>query len=166
MAFDCFMKIDQMDGESTDAQFKTWQQLESFSCGVSQPGSGSQSTGGSRNVARANHHNFHVVKDMDKATPKLVQFCCDGQHIKKIQVTLCRAVDKKKQKYLEFTLSDVIVTGVTPLGSMGGDALPKESVSFDYGKFEINYTQLDHATGKPVGNVKAGWDRIQNKFIA
>jgi type VI secretion system secreted protein Hcp len=165
MAFDCFMKIEGMPGESTDSKYQSWQQLDSYSFGVVQPSSGSQSTGGARTVARASHQNFSVVKDMDKATPKLVDFCNKGNHIKEIKIEVCRQVGNEKQKYLEFTLSDVLVTSVTPLGSLGEGALPKESVSFDCGKFQMKYTELDHETGKPKGNVAAGWNRITNEYM-
>jgi glutamyl-tRNA reductase len=44
-----------------------------------------------------------------------------------------------------------------------GRALPLEEVSFNYGKIEWTYTETDHATGKPKGDVKANWDLKANK---
>ncbi|MEN6426764.1 MAG: type VI secretion system tube protein Hcp [Phycisphaerales bacterium] len=163
MAFDSFLKIDVIPGESTDDKHKDWIEILSFSHGVSQPGSGSSSTGGARSSQRCDHQDFSIVKTLDKASPKLALSCCNGEHIKKINVELCRATGDK-QKYMEFALSDVIVSSVRPGGSsQGGETLPLEEVSFSYGKIEWIYTATDHKTGKPAGDVKTFWDLTANK---
>jgi len=163
MAFDCFLKINGVPGESTDDKHSDWIELLSFSHGVSQPGSGSVSSGGARSAERCDHEDFSVVKAMDKASPKLALFCCNGTHIDQIKMELCRATGDK-QKYMEYVLSDVIVASARPGGSaQGGEALPLEEVSFNYGKIEWKYTETDHKTGKPKGDVAANWDLVSNK---
>ena len=163
MAFDCFLKIDGIDGESTDDKHADWIELLSFSHGVSQPSSGSVSSGGARSAERCDHQDFSVVKTLDKASPKLNLFCCNGKHVASIKMELCRATESK-QKYMEYVLSDVIVSSVRPGGSSeGGEALPLEEVSFNYGKIEWTYTPTDHKTGKPGGAVPAHWDLVTNK---
>lgn len=135
----------------------------SYSHGLSQPGSGSVSSGGARTAERCDHQDFSVVKSLDKASPKLNLFCCNGKHIATIKMELCRATEDK-QKYMEYMLSDVIISSVRPGGSsQGGEALPLEEVSFNYGKIEWTYTETDHKTGKPAGDVKANWDLVTNK---
>ena len=163
MAFDCFLKINGVPGESTDDKHKEWIEILSFSHGVSQPASGSASSGGGRSAERCDHQDFSVVKTMDKASPKLALYCCNGSHIDKINLELCRATGDK-QKYMEYVFSDVIVSSVRPGGSaQGGEALPLEEVSFNYGKIEWIYTETDHKTGKAKGDVKADWDLTANK---
>ncbi len=163
MAFDCFLKIDGVPGESTDEKHKEWIELLSFSHGVSQPASGSVSSGGSRTAERVDHMDFNCVKTLDKASPKLNLFCCNGDHIPEVKVELCRA-GKDKQKYMSYIMKDVIVTSVTPGGSSGGsDPLPLEEVNFGYGRIEWEYTELDHKTGKPKGNVPTYWDLHDNR---
>lgn len=163
MAFDCFLKIEGVPGESTDDKHKDWIELLSFSHGLSQPTSGAVSSGGARSSERCDHQDFSVVKTLDKASPKLNLFCCNGTHVKKINVELCRATGDK-QKYMEYILTDSIVSSVRPGGSaQGGEALPLEEVSFNYGKIEWVYTETDHATGKPKGDVKTNWDLELNK---
>ena len=161
--FDAFLKIDVIPGESGDDKHKDWIEVLSYNHGLSQPSAGSRSTGGAASSQRCDHQDFSVVKAIDKASPKLALFCCNGAHIKKVQMTLNRATGDK-QKYMEWTLSDVIVSNVKPGGSAkGADALPIEEVSFDYGKIEWVYTETDHQTGKPKGDVKANWDLSTNK---
>lgn len=76
---------------------------------------------------------------------------------------LCRATGEK-QKYMEYILTDSIVSSVRPGGSaQGGEALPLEEVSFNYGKIEWIYTETDHETGQPKGDVKTNWDLVANK---
>jgi type VI secretion system secreted protein Hcp len=163
MAFDCFIKIDGVPGESTDDKHKEWIEVLSYSHGLSQPGSGSRSSGGARSAERCDHQDYSIVKTLDKASAKLALFCCRGDHIKSIKIELCRATGDK-QKYMGYDLSDVIVSSVRPGGAAhGGETLPLEEVSFNYGKIEWTYTETDHQTGKPKGDVKAHWDLVTNK---
>ena len=163
MAFDCFLKIEGVPGECTDDKHKDWIEILSYSHGVSQPASGSSSSGGARSAERCNHADFSIVKTLDKASPKLLLTCCNGKHIGEVKIELCRATGDK-QKYMEYVMKDCIVSGVRPGGSShGGETLPLEEISFNYGKIEWNYTETDHKTGKPKGDVKANWDLVTNK---
>ncbi len=163
MAFDCFLKIDGVGGESTDDKHKDWIEVLSYSHGVSQISSGAASSGGGRSAQRCDHQDFSVVHTLDKASPKLALYCCDGTHIKEVTVELCRAAGDK-QKYMEYKMSEVIVASARPGGSaQGGEALPLEEVSFNYGKIEWTYTETDHKTGKPKGDIVSWWDLTANK---
>jgi type VI secretion system secreted protein Hcp len=65
---------------------------------------------------------------------------------------------------MEYKCTDVIVSTVRPGGSaQGGESLPLEEVSFNYGKIEWIYTETDHKTGKGKGDIKAHWDVVANK---
>jgi len=163
MAFDTFLKIGTIPGESTDDKHKDWIEILSFNWGVAQPSAGSRSSGGAASAERCDHHDFMVTKTLDKASPKLFLSCCKGEHINEVKVELCRATGDK-QKYMEYKMSDVIVSGVRPGGAAhGSESLPLEEVSFNYGKIELVYTETDHKTGKPKGDVKANWDLVGNK---
>ncbi len=162
MAFDAFVKIQDITGESTDDQHAEWIEILSYSHGVFQPGSGSVSSGGSRSAERCEHQEFSIVKTLDKATPKLNLYCCNGTHIPEVLVDLCRA-GGDKQRYMQYKLSDVIITSVRPGGSSkGNETLPLEEVSLNYGKIEWTYTEMDHKAGTPKGDVAAYWDLHTN----
>ncbi|MCU0577717.1 MAG: type VI secretion system tube protein Hcp [Desulfobacterota bacterium] len=157
------MKISDIPGESTDDKHKDWIEVLSMHSGVSQPASGSASTAGGRSAERCNHSDFSIVKTLDKSSPKLALFCCNGKHIPSVKIELCRAAGDKT-KYMEYILSDVIISSYRPGGSaQGGETLPLEEVSFSYGKIEWVYTATDTKTGKPSGDVKAYWDLTANK---
>lgn len=116
MAFDCFFKIDGVPGESTDDKHKDWIEITAYNHGVSQLASGSASSGGGRSAERCDFQDFSITKTLDKASPKLALFCCNGTHIGKISMELCRATGDK-QKYMEYVMSDVIVSSVSTSGA-------------------------------------------------
>ena len=160
MAGDCFLKIDGIPGESTDEKHKNWIEVMSYSHGVSQMAGGDRSTGGAASGGRCDHQDLSIVKMLDKASPTLDLFCCNGTHIKNIVVELCRATGKK-EKYMEYKMEDVIISSVSIGG--GGGGITTESVTFNYGKITWNYIQTDHQTGAAKGNVQKYWSVIENK---
>ena len=162
MAFDSFVNVDGIPGESTDDAHADWIEILSYSSGVSQTASGSASSGGGASSERADFQDFSIVKTLDKASPKLAVACADGTHIAEVVIELCRA-GGDKVKYMEYKLTDCIVSSFRPGGSsQGGEALPLEEVSFNYGKIEWTYTQQKRADGSGGGNVAAGWDLEKN----
>jgi type VI secretion system secreted protein Hcp len=165
MPFDAFIKLDGIPGESTDDKHKDWIELLSFSTGVSQPTSGSASTGGGAGAQRANFSPFSFVKNLDKASPKIGLACADGTHIKEITMELCRA-GGDKVKYYEIKMNECMISSYRPGGSShSGDALPLEEVSIDYGKITWTYTQQKRGDGSGGGQVAGGWDLTANKPI-
>ena len=58
MAFDAFLKIATIPGESTDDKHKDWIEVLSYSWGVSQQTSGSRSSGGAASAAAGRFPGF------------------------------------------------------------------------------------------------------------
>lgn len=165
MAFDAFLKIDGIDGESTDDKHANWIEVLSYSTGLSQTASGSASTAGGATSQRADFQDFSIVKALDKASPKIAVACADGTHIKSVILELCRA-GGDKVKYMEYKLSNCIISSVRPGGSSAGnETLPLEEVAFNYGKIEWTYTQQKRGDGSGGGQVAAGWDLEKNKKV-
>jgi type VI secretion system secreted protein Hcp len=163
MAFDTFLKISTIPGESTDDKHKDWIEILSFSTGLNQSATGSTSSGGGRAAERVDHQDFSLVKTLDKASPKLALACCNGEHIPEVTVELCRATGDKAV-YMKYKMADVLVSSVSDGGSaQGGEALPLEEVSFNYAKINWIYTETDHKTGAAKGDVETHWDLSANK---
>ncbi len=166
MAFDAFIKIDGIPGESTDTKHKDWAEIISFTHRVEQPASATASSSGGATAERVNHSTFDIVKLIDKASPKLFEACCTGKHIKEITLELCRA-GGDKMTYYEVKLSEVIVSKVESIGAATSEAgFPTEKVSFSYGKIVEKYIVQKRADGSGGGNVVAGWDCTANKATA
>lgn len=165
MAFDAYLEIEGIPGESSDDAHKDWIEVLSFSSGVSQTASGSASSGGGASAERADFQDFSIVKTLDKASPKIALACADGTHIKSIILELCRA-GGDKVKYMEYKMTNCIVSSFHPGGSaQGGETLPLEEVTFNFGKIEWIYTQQKRADGSGGGNVAAGWNLEKNAKV-
>lgn len=160
-AFDMFLDIDGVPGESTDAAHKEWIDILSFSWGETNPAGSATGSTGDRTTERCNCRDFSIVKTLDKASPKLALYCCNGKHLPEVTLEICRA-DGDKVKYMEYTLTDVIVSSVNVAGTAGTEELPVEEVTFTYARIHWTYTEYDHATGKPKGNIEAYWDIVMN----
>jgi type VI secretion system secreted protein Hcp len=155
--FDAFLKIQGIDGESTDDKHKNWIEVLSFSWGVSQPSAGSRSSGGAASGQRPDHSDFSIVKSLDKASPLLFKECNTGKHVGTVTLALCRNSGKKAQ-YMEYKMEETYISGVRPGGAaQGSEPLPLEEVSFNYGKITLTYNNTDHATGEDKGVGGTAW---------
>jgi type VI secretion system secreted protein Hcp len=159
MSADMFLKIDGVDGESTDDAHDKWIEVLSYSLGLSQPVSGVSATGG-RTGGRADFQDLAIVKTIDNATPDLNIKCAKGEHIPKVELELCLATGDK-HTFMKYTLEDCIVTSISPGGSAGGETKPLENVSFAYGKIKWEYTPIDH-TGAPGSATDRTWNLEKN----
>jgi type VI secretion system Hcp family effector len=162
MPADNFLQIEGIKGESTDAAHKDWIEILSFNSGVSQMASGSASTSGGGTVARADFQDFSIVKTLDSSSPLLALACSEGRHIKKVKFEMCRS-GGDKVKYMEYTLSNCIISSVSTGGGGGGEAT--ESITFNFGKIEWNYIKQKRADGSGGGNIPAGWDLESNTVV-
>jgi type VI secretion system secreted protein Hcp len=159
MAFDAFVKIDGIRGGSNDSTHKDWSEILSFSQGMFQPASSIASAGGGASTERANLSEFTVVKALDRASTKIYEFCCKGQHINTVVVELCQTGGAR---FLEIKMEDVVICGVTPTGdAMGTAVLPSETVSFNFARILWTYCET-HEEGAVVGSVTGGWDLSRN----
>jgi type VI secretion system secreted protein Hcp len=179
MAFDAFLKIDGVPGESTDDKHKDWIEVLSFSHGSNQPSSATASSAGGGTTERVTFDDLMVTKHIDKASAKLHELCASGKHIANVTLQLCRAGGDKLQ-YMEVKMEQVIISGVQATGqaaaaagggggagtSTGVDTLPTEQVTFNFGKIKWTYTQQKRADGSGGGNVTGGWDLTANKVYS
>ena len=119
MPFDAFLKIGTIPGESTDDKHKDWIEILSFHWGVSQAAGGTTSGTGGHGGQRVDVTPFSFVHTVDKASPKLFLACCTGEPIADVTLEVCKA-SGDKIKYMEYKLSDVMVSSVRPGGSSQG----------------------------------------------
>jgi type VI secretion system secreted protein Hcp len=161
MAFDAFLKIEGIKGESVDAKHKDEIVLESFSWGVANAGAGYAGSAG-RATGKSSPSDFSIQKKIDKASPDLFAACASGKHTPTMVLTV-RKAGGEPLEYLVYKFADVMVSAYQAGGSAGGD-LPVESVSFNYAKVEISYVPQDK-TGKGMSPVGTGWDFSSNKKV-
>jgi len=159
-ASDYFLKLDGVDGESTDQSHQGGIAIDSWSFGASNPtsvGSGGLSAG------KVQFQDFHFTKTLDKASPILFQKLATGEHIKGATFQVCRtSADGSSQCYLTITLSDVMVSSYQT-GSEGGSA-PIDQFSLNFSKIEFEY-KPQKADGSLDAPVIATYDVKANKKI-
>src|SRR5262245_52771939 len=132
-AVDYFLKLDGIEGESHDSKHKNAIELESWSWGEAQTGTGHSSGGsGGGKVAM---QDFHFVMKINKASPKLFLACANGEHIKKAEL-ICRKAGKDQQEFLKVTMSDVLVSSYQTGGSGHSDIVPSDQILLKLGKLE------------------------------
>jgi type VI secretion system secreted protein Hcp len=158
---DYFLKVDGVDGESTDDKHKGEIQVESWSFGGTN--SGSFSSGGGGGSGKVALGDFHVVKKVDKASAKLFTSCCTGEHLKTATL-VCRKAGKDQQEFLTIILSPILVSSFQAGGSAGSDVIPMDQVALSYGKIEFKYKE-QKPDGSLGGEVVGGWDVTTNKKV-
>ncbi|KPZ25503.1 Hcp family type VI secretion system effector [Pseudomonas syringae group genomosp. 3] len=167
MAFDAFIWIDGIAGESRDSAHQEWIEATAFNLAATQGVSRTASSSGGATVGRVYLSDFSIVKLVDSSTPKIFQACCAGQNLKKVILSLYRA-GGEKQKYMEVTFEEVIISGVESgnLFDRTPSSFPEEVIRFDYAKVKMIYSQQSRESGLLVGQVSAGWDQISNNTYA
>lgn len=150
-----YLKFDGIAGESTDAGHRDQINLESWSWGATQAG-----TGGGGGSGKVSVHDFNFGKNVDKASPKLMEFLTTGKHIKEATLELCRpSEDGRSQCYLTIKLSDVLVSGYQIGGS--GETVPTDQFSLNFAKIEFEY-KPQKQDGTLDAPVKAAYDVKKN----
>jgi type VI secretion system secreted protein Hcp len=158
---DYFLKLDGIKGESTDSKHKGEIDIESFSWGATQ--SGTHSAGGGGGAGKVQMQDFHFVMKVNTASPKLMEACATGEHIKSATL-ICRKAGKDQQEFLKWTFSDLLISSYQTGGSSGHDVIPLDQISLNYSKVEVEY-KAQKADGTLDGPVKAGYDLKANKKV-
>jgi type VI secretion system secreted protein Hcp len=154
MAVDYFLKLDGIQGESVDANFKDQIQVQSWSWGASQVTSVS-GTGGS-GAGKADLSDFSIMTSFDKATPKFFKSVCAGTHIKTGTMSAVKSGAEGKP-YLKVDFEELFVTSLQLSGSSES---PSVSISFSYNQIKIDYSTQNEqgnltSTGPVTYNLKA-----------
>ena len=160
MAFDAFLKLDGIKGESRDSKHLNEIEIESFSWGVTQ--TGTLAFGGGGGAGKAQFQDFHFTSKVNKASPQLFIKCATGEHLKEGTLTLRKAGGAPIEFY-KIRLADVLVSSYQSGGSAGGD-VPADQFSLNFTKIEYSFsTQNDR--GGIAETINAGFDLKQNKKV-
>jgi len=146
MASNIFAKIGDIKGESLDAKHKDEIEVLSFSWGVTN--TGNIGTGGGAGAGKATFHDLSIIHKIDKASPRLLEACATGGHLKEATITH-RKAGKGQQEYLIVKMNDVIITGVVHGGASGEAG--SETVSLAFAKVDFEYKPQ-----KPDGSLDVG----------
>jgi type VI secretion system Hcp family effector len=140
-AFDAFLEIDGIRGESSDKIHKETIEIQSFSWGATQTGAVRPDP--------VTADDFDFVAPVSSATPLLFQAAATGEHISKA-VLYVRKAGGGQQDFLKVTLEDVLVSSVQSRSV--NESLPVEEVSLSFSAIQEVYwpTGDDGRVGDPV----------------
>jgi type VI secretion system secreted protein Hcp len=159
MPADMFLKLDGIQGESSDSKHKNEIEIENYSFGVSQQGAASH--GGGMGAGKAHFQDFSFSKRIDKATPNLFVAAATGRHISEALLTV-RKAGGEQQEYFKVTLTDVLISSYSTSGNEG--AIPLESIALNFSEAKIEYSPQSKS-GSLEGAITGGYNVKENKKI-
>ena len=159
MAQDIFLKINGIDGESQDSSHKNEIELLAWDWTIEQQSTMHAGSGGGAGKATVSDLSFE--HDIDRASPNLMKYCLTGKHINEA-VLVVRKAGGNPLEYLKLTMTDVIVTKVSPRGSVDDEVRMREQVALSFSRVKQEYV-VQNAQGGSGGAVTAGYDIKGNK---
>lgn len=144
MAFDMFMKLGELKGESRDKTHKESIDVLAWSWGMSN--SGSAHMGSGMGAGKVNVQDLSFTKYIDLASTEIMMACAVGKHFPTAQL-IARRAGETPLEYLVIDMSDVLVTAVSTGGSGGEDRLT-ENVTLNFAKVKVTYTEQLATGGK------------------
>jgi len=162
-AIDMFLKIDGIEGESTDAGHPDEIDVLKWSWGMSQSGPSHSGGAGSGKVSI---QDMSITKATDSTTSFLMIDCCAGKNIGDVTLQMCRSSSAGGAPLCYFTIEmeKVFISSMSIGGSSEDDVLT-ETLTFNFDK--VNYTYLPHDpdTGVPTGVPEAKWSIEEGKKV-
>ncbi|MEM5429625.1 Hcp family type VI secretion system effector [Cupriavidus oxalaticus] len=159
MAQDIFLKINGIDGESQDSSHKNEIEVLAWDWSIEQQSTMHAGSGGGAGKATVSDLSFeHYI---DRASPNLMKYCLTGKHINEA-VLVVRKAGGNPLEYLKLTMTDVIVTKVSPRGSVDDEVRMREQVALSFSRVKQEYV-VQNAQGGSGGAVTAGYDIKGNK---
>ncbi len=155
------MKFDGVPGQTQLDGYKDHMELFSYSHGVAQNVTANVSNT-DRTTGRPMHQDFSVTKDVDKATPSLLQGLNEAKVYKTVEITVARNDSGSVVKIFTYKLEDVVISSMSVSGGSGSK--PIESLTMNYARIEWTY-YAQKEEGGAGGNAVAKWDVSQNKAV-
>lgn len=133
-ASDYFLKIEGIEGESTDPNHKGYIDFDSFSWGMSRATSGGGGLTG-RPVGQPSMSGFSFTKELDKSSPKLFSIFKNGELIKSAELRIRKA--GQAEDYFKIEMKEILISS---FAQSGDGNVEVESVMFN--PKEITITKL------------------------
>lgn len=144
--YDIFLKVDSIQGESTDIKHPGELEISSFAWGETR----------AMGTARPTMEGFRITLPLSKASPKLFLHTAGGLKISRM--TLSVRQQGKQDDFLKWILTDSQIVSYKTVGNDRGDGVQDE-ILITPGKIEVEHRTADGAV------TKAGWDQRTGKSV-
>lgn len=132
MNFDCHLKLDGIEGESTHASHKNEIYVKNFTIGANNP---IDISGGGMAAGKPASHGLTITKSYCKASPTLYKTLTTGKHIDKAVISVSKSGDGQKD-FMTITMSEVVVVSYSHSAGEGDNneviVLGFASIKYDY----------------------------------
>jgi type VI secretion system secreted protein Hcp len=131
------LEINEIPGDSEVYNYIGQIDCTSWSWGASQSANMHTSTGGA--AAGSHVQDIAITKNMDMASPNLMQFCCMGTHIPHVTLACTKSGGAGGRiEWYQIQMKEVIISSVSQQGG-GGIDMGSESVTLNFAQFRIKY---------------------------
>lgn len=149
-----YIKFDGVEGECKDKDHDKWSDLVSFNQQMSKPGTG---TGSTRRRGDVVLEDISVVKELDKASPKLAESMCLGKVYPTVEIHVTASyTDAGRVTYYAYELTNCQVVNYSVGGSGQSEDIPTEEILINFEEIKVTYTECN-AQGKDVGKIEYTW---------
>lgn len=163
MAYDMYLQIQGVDGESTRKGYEKWIEVGSFSVSASNPTQVGTASAGA-GAGKVSISSFNVTKVVEASSPKLFAACCAGSHWDKGSLVMMEAGGADAVVFFQYDFTMLFVDSISWSGGSGGDSKPNEAVSFVFGSINTTYSAQTAQGGmQKVGG--AGWSLTTNSKL-
>ncbi len=154
-AFDAFLKIEGVEGESTRDGHEGEIEILSFSWGVSNPNAIDTISGTGGGGGKVNVQDFKIGKRIDKSSPQLFRSAVVADHFldddddgdgvpTRLMMTYTPDGSDASVEVLSMELNNLVISELhAEWRKSGGDDSPMETVSFTFGQVRVNYSEMN-----------------------
>jgi len=158
-AVDAFIKIGELKGESQDSKHKDWIDVQSWSWGMANHGSGHIGSGSG--TGKGTVQDFHFTKVVDTSSADIAKQLLSGKHFPKATFELRKAGGSQPVTYYKVEFDQVYISSMS-FGGAGTGGSFTESVTFNFRKYKATYTvQTESGSAGPASSY--GWDVAKNE---
>jgi type VI secretion system secreted protein Hcp len=146
MAFDAFLKIEGIEGDSEQKGHPGEIEVASFSWGETQ--TGNLGSGGGGGAGKVQMQDFHFTMTTSKASPVLMTSCASGKHFPTATLS-CRKAGSLPQDFIVIKMNDVLISGYS-IGGASDDGDPTDQVSLSFVKIDFLFRETNEK-GETIG---------------
>ena len=155
MAFDAYLKMDKVEGESLRKGYEKAVEIISFRWGASN--SVSHSAVGGQSAGRATAQSLTITKAFDKASPLFLKLLTTGKTTPKAELHCLKGTGSQQEPYLKLKFENVFVESIS--WSSGGEEA-MEHVSLAFSKISV-----EHKVQGQDGKLSAGAPEVAYDFV-
>lgn len=162
MALDMFLYFSDttLAGETQDKTYSANKAMDILAWSWGMSNSGTSHTGGGAGAGKVNVQDLSFTKYIDKCSPNLMSYCCNGTHVSTATLVM-RKAGGTALVYLTITMTEVIITSVSTGGSGGEDRLT-ENITLNFSQVAVSYQPQKKDGTADGGAVDMTWDIATN----